>query len=82
MVYSYKVAKLILKEIQFFYNNHEFQEKALSSCTVSGVDTFFTVGFLLLQCSSDHVQHPGDLRVSVATLPVESSSLLHHSIYL
>ena len=26
-----------------------------------------TVGFLLLQCSSDVVRHPGDLRVSVAT---------------
>ena len=26
-----------------------------------------TVGFLLLQCSSGVVQHPGDLRVSVAT---------------
>ena len=26
-----------------------------------------TVGFLLLQCSSDVVRYPGDLRVSVAT---------------
>ena len=28
---------------------------------------FSTVGFLLFQCSSGVVRHPGDLRVSVAT---------------
>ena len=33
-----------------------------------------TVGFLLLQCSSGVVRHPH--------ISVESSSLLHHSIYL
>ena len=38
-----------------------------------------TVGFLLLQCSSGVVRHPGCRSQNV---PVESSSLLHHSIYL
>ena len=41
-----------------------------------------TVGFLLLQCSSGVVWHPGDLRCRSQHVPVESSSLLHHSIYL
>ena len=41
-----------------------------------------SVGFLLLQCSSGVVRHPRDLQVSVQHVSVESSSLLHHSIYL
>ena len=41
-----------------------------------------TVGFLLLQCSSGVVRHPGISECRSQHVSVESSSLLHHSIYL
>ena len=41
-----------------------------------------TVGFLLLQCSSGVVDTPGISRCRSQHVSVESSSLLHHSIYL
>ena len=39
-----------------------------------------TVGFHLLQCSSGVVWHPGISGCRSQNVPVESSSLLHHSI--
>ena len=41
-----------------------------------------TVGFLLLQCSSGVIHTPGISRCRSQHVSVESSSLLHHSIYL